>query len=102
MDARDKSILVVDDTQTALEIIERNLSSAGYRVYTSPSAVDAIKILENTPIDIVITDYKMPKVSGLDLIRHIRENYYETEVIMITGYASIKGAVEAVKMGAEE
>jgi two-component system response regulator HydG len=44
----------------------------------------------------------MPKVSGLDLTRHIRENYYETEVIMITGYASVKGAVEAVKMGAEE
>jgi len=64
--------------------------------------VDAIKILKNTPIDIVITDYKMPKVSGLDLIRHIRENYYETEVIMITGYASIKDAVEAVKMGAAE
>jgi len=102
MQARNKSILVVDDTQTALEVIERNLSSAGYRVYTSPSAFDAIQILGTTLIDIVITDYKMPKVSGIDLIRHIRENYYEIKVIMITGYASIKGAVEAVKMGAEE
>ncbi|MDD2390160.1 MAG: sigma-54 dependent transcriptional regulator [Desulfobacterales bacterium] len=102
MATRDKSILVVDDTPAALEVIERNLSSAGYRVYTASGVADAIRILENTPIDIVITDYKMPKVSGLDLIRHVRENYYGTGVIMITGYASVKGAVEAVKMGAEE
>jgi len=92
----------VDDTPAALEVIQRNLSSAGYRIYTASNPVYAIKILEKTPIDIVITDYKMPKVSGLDLIRHVRENYYNTEVIMITGYASVKGAVEAVKMGAEE
>lgn len=92
----------MDDTPTALEVIQRNLSASGYRIYTASNAVDAIQLLENIPIDIVITDYKMPKVSGLDLIRHVRENYYNTEVIMITGYASVKGAVEAVKMGAEE
>lgn len=102
MTVRNKSILVVDDTPAAIEVIQRNLSSAGYRIYTASNAVDAIKTLEKVPIDIVITDYKMPKVSGLDLIRHVRENYYNTEVIMITGYASVKGAVEAVKMGAEE
>ena len=102
MAARNKRILVVDDAPTALEVLERNLITKGYRVFTAPSVVDAIKILENSPIDLVITDYKMPKISGLDLIRHIRENYHDTEVIMITGYASVKGAVEAVKMGAEE
>ncbi len=102
MAARDKRILVVDDAPTALEVLERNLLTKRYRVVTAPSVVDAIKILENSPIDLVITDYKMPKISGLDLIRHIRENYHNTEVIMITGYASVKGAVEAVKMGAEE
>jgi len=102
MAARNKHILVVDDAPTALEVLERNLVSKRYRVFTASSAVDAIKILENSTIDLVITDYKMPKVSGLDLIRHIRENYSNMEVIMITGYASVKGAVEAVKMGAEE
>ncbi len=102
MAARKSSILVVDDAPTALEVLERNLTSQGYRVVTAPSVVDAIRILESSPIDLVITDYKMPKASGLDLIRHIRENYHDTEVIMITGYASVKGAVEAVKMGAEE
>jgi len=102
MTARTKSILVVDDAPTALEVLERNLASRGYRVYTAPSVADAIKILDKSSIDLVITDYKMPKVSGLDLIRHIKENSPGIEVIMITGYASVKGAVEAVKMGAEE
>jgi DNA-binding NtrC family response regulator len=53
-------------------------------------------------VDLVITDLKMPKVSGLDLVRHVRENFKDTEVMMFTGYPSIQGAVEAVKTGAEE
>ncbi len=100
--ARKNRILVVDDAPTALDILERNLSSRGYLVLTASNVADAVKVLENSPVDLVITDYKMPKISGLDLIRHVRENCFDTEVIMITGYASVKGAVEAVKMGAEE
>jgi DNA-binding NtrC family response regulator len=100
--ARKNRILVVDDAPTALDILERNLSSRGYLVLTASNVADAVKVLETSPVDLVITDYKMPKISGLDLIRHVRENCFDTEVIMITGYASVKGAVEAVKMGAEE
>jgi FixJ family two-component response regulator len=44
----------------------------------------------------------MPEISGLDLVKHVRENFKDTEVMMITGYASVNGAVEAVKSGAEE
>jgi two-component system response regulator HydG len=53
-------------------------------------------------VDLVVTDLKMPKISGIDLIRHIRENFVDTEVMMITGYATIQSAVEAIKCGAEE
>lgn len=97
-----KLILVVDDSPNALDIIRRNLESKRYHVVTASSVPDALKIMDSSPVDLVITDYKMPKISGLDLVRHVRENYYGTEVIMITGYASVKGAVEAVKMGADE
>ncbi len=97
-----ENILIVDDAQDTLEMLRRNLTSQGYRVFTTPGVVEALKILEVTPIDLVITDLKMPGVTGLDLIRHIRENFKDTEVMMITGYASIEGAVEAVKVGAEE
>ena len=95
------SILVVDDAPHTLEVLERNLSAEGYRVFTAPGVAEAISILESTRLDLVITDLKMPKVSGLDLVRHVRENLKDVGVMMITGYATIEGAVEAVQSGAE-
>jgi DNA-binding NtrC family response regulator len=97
-----QSILVVDDAPDTLELLRRNLMSKGYQVFTASGVVEAIRILEATPVDLVITDYKMPSISGLDLIRHVKENLKDTAVMMITGYASIEGAVKAVKAGAEE
>ncbi|KPJ48802.1 MAG: Fis family transcriptional regulator, partial [candidate division Zixibacteria bacterium DG_27] len=84
-------ILVVDDAPDTLEMLQRNLTSAGYRIYTALGVAEAIKILESATVDLVITDLKMPRVSGLDLIRHVRENLKDTEVMMITGYASVGG-----------
>ncbi len=93
-------ILVVDDAQNTLEVIQRNLVSRGYQVYMASSVDEALQVFDRVAVDLVVTDYKMPWVSGLDLVRHVRENLKDTEVIMITGYASIPGAVEAVKSGA--
>jgi len=97
-----EKILVVDDVTDTLEVIQRNLTSEGYRVFTAQSVYDAIKFLEATPVELIITDIKMPKVSGIDLIKHIRDNYKDMEIIAITGYPSIKGAIESVKAGADE
>jgi len=93
---------VVDDAPDTLELLQRNLESQGYQVFTAPDANEAIKILETTAMDLVITDLKMPGASGIDLIRHIRENFKNIEVMMITGYPTIESAVKAVKAGAEE
>jgi len=95
-------ILVVDDALNTLEVLKRNLEFHNYVVFTATGVVEAIRILEDTPIDLVITDLKMPGSSGLDLIRHVHENYKETKIMMITGYASVTSAVQAVKLGAEE
>ncbi len=95
-------ILVVDDSPDTLEMLRRKLMSKSYEVYTAPDVPKALEILENIPIDLVLTDYKMPKISGLDLIKHIHNNYSKIKVIMLTGYPTIEGAVEAVKVGAEE
>lgn len=97
-----ETILVVDDAPETLEVLQRNLESEGYRVFSVSNVTEALATLETTPIDLVVTDYKMPRVSGLDLVRHVRENLPDTEVVMITGYASIEGAIEAIKTGAEE
>ncbi len=101
-ESKKEGLLVVDDTPNTLELLQRKLTSQGYQVYTAPDVAQAIKILETTPVDLVITDLKMPKISGLDLVRHIRENLKDTEVMIITGYATIEGAVKAIKVGAEE
>ena len=95
-------ILIVDDSGTTLEVLGRNLTAAGYRVFTAAGVAEAVEMLEGAALDLVITDLKMPKVSGLDLVRHVRENFKDTEVMMITGYPSIEGAVNAIKTGAEE
>lgn len=100
--ANKSSILVVDDAPDTLEIIKRNLTSHGYEVFTTNGVDNAIEFLDATSVDLVITDLRMPKVSGLDLIRHVRANMKDTEIIMITGYATIDGAVKAIKIGAEE
>ena len=100
--ASKESILVVDDALSTLEVLERNLKTEHYQVFTASSVPEAIRVLEATPVDLVITDLKMPEVSGIDLVRHVRENFRDTEVIMITGYPSIDGAVTAVKAGAQE
>jgi two-component system response regulator HydG len=100
--AESESILVVDDAPTTTEVVLRNLTGRGFRVYTASNASEAMQVLESTPIDLVITDLKMPGPSGLDLIRHVRQNWADTEVMILTGYATVEGAVEAVKSGAEE
>ena len=95
-------ILVVDDAPDTLEVLQRNLIEQGYQVFTAPGVAEATAFLQSSPVDLVITDLKMPRISGMELIRHVRENFRDTEIMMITGYATVEGAVEAVKSGAEE
>jgi DNA-binding NtrC family response regulator len=95
-------LLIVDDAVDTLEVLERNLSAQGYEVLRAQAVAQAVELLALTPVDLVITDLKMPGASGLELVRHVREKLPDTAVMMITGYASIEGAVEAVKLGAED
>ncbi|MCX6112256.1 MAG: sigma-54 dependent transcriptional regulator [Proteobacteria bacterium] len=95
-------ILAVDDSRSTLEVIKRNLIANGFDVITALSVEEALSCLKSAEIDLVITDLKMPKISGIELIKHVRENYKDIEIMMVTGYPTIEGAVEAVKSGAEE
>ncbi len=92
----------MDDSEDMLEVLRRNLSLKGYKIYTVKSAEEAIKMLDSTPVDLVITDLKMPGIGGYELIKHVRANFKYMEVLVITGFPSIQGAVDAVKTGAEE
>jgi len=96
------NILIVDDSAETREVIRRNLAGAGYQVMTAANVAEAIEILKQNTIELVITDFKMPAANGLELVRYVREKLKNTIVMMITGYASVQGAVDAVKGGAEE
>jgi len=101
MSNRRDRILVVDDSADAREVLSRNLSGEGFLVSAAPGVPEAIRMLESESYDLVITDLKMPKVGGIELIKHVRARSKDIGVIMITGYASVESAVTAVKEGAE-
>ncbi|MCE5242108.1 MAG: sigma-54 dependent transcriptional regulator [Syntrophobacteraceae bacterium] len=97
-----ESILVVDDSPDTREVLRRNLTSKGHTVITSSGVTEAIAVLAANCIDLVITDIRMPGIDGFDLLRHVHENYKESEMLVITGFPSVEGAVRAMKAGADE
>ena len=97
---RKPKILVVDDEEIARKNLEHILQKEGYTVDTAPSGSKAIEKLETSSFDIVLTDMKMEKVSGMDLLEKTKIRFPETQVIMITGFASVDTAVDAMKRGA--
>lgn len=95
------TILVVDDAPDTVEVLRRNLEARAFAVLTAGGVAEAVAVLRAHPVDLVVTDMRMPGGSGLRLVRHVREHEPDAEVLVITGYATVEGAVEAVKAGAE-
>jgi CheY-like chemotaxis protein len=95
-----RKILVVDDEITVSKSIRQAILSDQYEVDMALSGEEALKKDRETPYDLIITDLMMPGISGLDLLKTLRESRPEVSVIMVTGYPTIKTAVESVKMGA--
>ena len=89
-------ILVVDDEQMIREMLEEYLESAGYKVFSSPDAENAIGILQKEKIDIVISDFKMPKISGTDFLEAVNIDYPQTVRILMTGYPDLINAKDAI------
>ncbi len=95
-------LLVVDDELPVLRVIERLAAKAGFDVVTCASGTEAMRILMRRPADLAMVDLRMPDVNGLDLLRQIRTGVPGCEVILMTGYAAVDSAVEAIKLGARE
>jgi two-component system NtrC family response regulator len=95
-------ILVVDDEQTQLELIGGFLKKQGFEAVLAQSGDKALKIIRSEPIDLVLTDQKMPDMSGLDLLKALRAINPELSVIVITAYGTVETAVSAIKAGATD
>ena len=92
-------ILIVDDDASLRRVIQVQLEHEGYAVSTAASGPEALQILGNTVQDLVITDLRMPGMSGIELLRQIRADHPGVAVIIITAYGSREIAVEATKSG---
>ena len=94
------SILIVDDEKSMREILEMFLKGEGYGVAVAENGEKAIEALKKDIFDLIITDMKMPKISGLDLLIQAKQVAPSTAVVIITAFGSTESAVEAMKLGA--
>ena len=95
-------LLVVDDELPVLKVVERLAAKVGFDVVTCASGAEAMRTLMRKPADLAMVDLRMPDVNGLDLLRQIRTSVPGCEVILMTAYAAVDSAVEAIKLGARE
>lgn len=96
------TVLIVDDEESALRLCADIATEAGLRVRTAATTEQALEILDEYPVDIVITDLRIPQLGGLELLRRIREHYPEVAVLVLTQYGTIQTAVEATRLGATD
>jgi DNA-binding NtrC family response regulator len=93
-------ILIIDDDPAHLKVVATALERKGYDTTTASDGESGIKELEDSFFDLVLTDLMMPGVDGMGVLKHVVEHSPKTTCIILTGHATIKGAVEAVKVGA--
>lgn len=99
----DKSkILVVDDEDALRTVLSGELVSEGYDVRTAGDGDDAIQNLQKENFDLILLDIKMPRLSGFEVLKFVKEKFPKTKVVMLTGFADLKNAIESKKLGAED
>lgn len=94
------TLLVVDDEPNYLIILSELLSEEGFEVFTAENGVKALRIVQNTDLDLILTDMQMPHISGLELLKEVKKINRDIPVIMITAYGEVEKAVAAMQAGA--
>jgi DNA-binding response OmpR family regulator len=97
-------LMIVEDDDQLLGILEHHLSRAGYDVRTATNGRAALAVLEETPVEIVVTDWMMPEMTGIELCRAIRKSdcLRSTYIIMLTGQVSAEEHIEGIHAGADD
>ncbi len=96
------NILVVDDEEALRTVLSSELRNAGYEVNTASDGDEAISVVQTKKFDLILLDIKMPKVDGFEVLKFIKQNFPSIKVIMLTGFADLKNAIESKKHGAED
>src|SRR5271169_1523093 len=92
-------ILIIDDEEIIRESCRRVIEPAGYEVRTAKEGREGLQLLNAGRVDLVLTDLKMPDIDGIEVLIKIKENWPDTQVIIMTGYGTVNTAVRAMKMG---
>jgi response regulator RpfG family c-di-GMP phosphodiesterase len=98
---RKEKILIIDDEDFILQLSSDILSKSEYAVATASDGRQGIKLLDNDSFDLILTDIKMPNITGLDVIRHVRINNKEIPIIVITGHGTLDIAIDSLRLGAQ-
>ncbi len=94
------NVLIVDDEKNIREGLGKALELDGYQIFLASDGQEALNLIQNTEIDLVISDLKMPKVSGEDVLRQVASSYPTVPVMILTGHGTIEAAVKAMRNGA--
>ncbi|HEX9619984.1 MAG TPA: sigma-54 dependent transcriptional regulator, partial [Polyangiaceae bacterium] len=94
------TVLIVDDDAAVATVLSAQLGQAGARALVARSATEALELLEQRPIDLVVSDLRMPGMNGLELLHRINDEWPEVPVIMLSAHGTVPLAVEAMKAGA--
>ena len=100
--ATKSSILVVDDEDALRTVLSSELMNEGYEVSTAADGDEAVGELGKAEFDLVLLDIKMPRMNGFEVLKHIKQNHEQTKVVMLTGFADLKNAIESKKLGADD
>ncbi len=95
-----KRILVVDDDEVVRRSYLRSLESTACDVAAASNGEEALQRMEESPVDVVLLDVRMPGLDGISVLRTIKQKWPESEVVIITGYPTVDSAKEAVRLGA--
>jgi DNA-binding NtrC family response regulator len=102
-DLRDRpKILVVEDDPDIRKILDLFLAEKGFQVKVADDGPRALAMIGEEPIDLILSDVRMPGMSGLELLRHLRERDPEIQLVLMSAYSSVKDAVEAIQLGAAD
>jgi two-component system, response regulator, stage 0 sporulation protein F len=97
-----KRILLVDDEENARTALAKILSREEYEVISAGNGFEALELLKNTQVDLIITDINMPEMNGMSFLREINQLYPGSNVIMVTAYGEVESYIEAMNLGAFE
>jgi CheY-like chemotaxis protein len=96
------NILVVDDEEIMRNLLDKMLSLEGYNILTAVDGQDALDVVANEKVDLVVTDMKMPRMDGFELLKNLRNNYPDIGVVIMTGFGDTYTLKDALLLGADE